>query len=104
MGKEIERVELKPDTDLAKVVDDVCKDGVARLLERDGVPVAVVSRPEDAVGGITNPVGRFDREKFLSLAGAWKDLDTDKMIEDIYRWRHEAPPSPPAELDDDVSS
>lgn len=104
MVKEIKTVELKPDTDLAKVVEDVCKDGVPRLLERDGVPVAVVSRPEDIAGMVHNPVGHFDREKFLSFAGAWKDLDTDKMIEDIYRWRHEAPPSPPAELDDDVSS
>ncbi|MBI2170750.1 MAG: hypothetical protein HYU30_01825 [Chloroflexi bacterium] len=104
MGKEYKKIELKPDTDLAKVVDDVCKDGVPRLLERDGVPVAMVSRPEEAAKGVTNPIGHFDREKFLSFAGAWKDLDTDKMVEDIYRWRHEAPVNPPVEFDDDVSS
>jgi hypothetical protein len=25
----------------------------------------------------------------LAAAGSWSDIDADKMIEDIYRWREE---------------
>ena len=100
MGKEIERIELKPGTDLAKVVDDVCRDGVPRLLERDGVPVAVVSRPEEVALDLNAKMSEEKRRKLLSLAGAWSDIDTDKMIEDIYRWRHEAPVDPPASFEE----
>ncbi|MBI4311240.1 MAG: hypothetical protein HY681_05595 [Chloroflexi bacterium] len=99
MVKEMLKVELKPDTDLAKVVDDVCRDGVPRLLERDGVPVAMVSKPGEVAKSGINPTGHFDREKFLSFAGAWEDIDADALIEYIYKGRHEAPPSPPVTFD-----
>lgn len=29
------------------------------------------------------------RRRLLQTAGAWKDVDTDKMIKDIYHWRDE---------------
>ena len=34
----------------------------------------------------------------LSLIGAWKDLDWDKMEKALDRIRHESPPSPPLSL------
>jgi len=41
------------------------------------------------------PKSKSNKEKFLSFAGIWKDIDGDALIERIYRWRHEAPPSDP---------
>lgn len=41
------------------------------------------------------PKSKKNKAKLLSLAGVWKDLDADKMIEEILRARHESPPSHP---------
>jgi len=41
------------------------------------------------------PKSSRNKERFLSFAGIWKDIDGDAIIEKIYKWRHEAPPSPP---------
>ena len=81
MAKEMKKVELRPDTDLNKVVEDVCKDGVPRLLVRDGVPVAVVSKPDDVVLDLNAKMSDERRERLLALAGAWKDIDAEQMID-----------------------
>ena len=39
-----------------------------------------------------------DSSGLRAFAGIWKDLDTDKMIEEIYRLRHEAPEHKPIRL------
>ncbi|MBI2862742.1 MAG: helix-turn-helix domain-containing protein [Chloroflexi bacterium] len=44
----------------------------------------------------TEPKSKRLKEKLLSLAGVWSDLDADRLIEEIYKARHEAPPSAPA--------
>ncbi len=38
-------------------------------------------------------------QKALNLAGAWRDLDADKMLQALDRIRHDSPPTPPIELD-----
>ena len=38
-------------------------------------------------------------EKTLALAGAWKDLDFDDMLEELNNIRHESKPTPPLALD-----
>ena len=39
-----------------------------------------------------------DVQHAISLAGAWSDLDWDKMVEALDRIRHESKPTPPIEL------
>ena len=41
------------------------------------------------------PKSKLNKDKIMALAGIWSDIDADELIERIYRWRHEAPPSPP---------
>jgi hypothetical protein len=93
------RVPLEPDTDLRKIVEDVHADRIPRLIERDGEALAVISPPEPLERGRDLLKSRRNRDAIMALAGAWSDIDSDKMIEDIYRWRHESPPSPPVEFD-----
>src|SRR5437763_5072277 len=38
-------------------------------------------------------------EETLALAGSWKELDFDDMIEQLDRIRHESKPTPPLILD-----
>ena len=91
------RVPLRPDTDLLHLVEEVHRDKEPRLIERDGEVLAVVVSPEEYSSSSAPKSKRFKKE-LLALAGVWKDLDADRMIDDIYKARHEAPPSPPAEL------
>ena len=38
------------------------------------------------------------KDRLLSLAGVWGDLDADEMIDRLYKGRHAAPPSDPIKL------
>jgi hypothetical protein len=87
------------DGEVAAVVEAVRNDGAPRILERDGEDIAVVVSPDDFPGTGREPKSWRNRDRILALAGSWKDLDTDKLIDDIYRWRHESPASPPVNLE-----
>jgi hypothetical protein len=54
----------------------------------------------DAGGVPTESKSRDCKQELMALAGAWKDIDADALIEYIYRARHEAPPSPPVDRPD----
>ncbi|MBI2305645.1 MAG: helix-turn-helix domain-containing protein [Chloroflexi bacterium] len=41
------------------------------------------------------PKSRRLKKELLSFAGVWKDLDVERMIDDLYKARHEAPASSP---------
>lgn len=97
----MERIELGPETDLRDIVERVRKDKMPRLIEREGEPLAVVVsadqfRASAPLGELPDePTSKREKEQLLSLAGVWSDLDADRMIDEIYRRRHETPPSPP---------
>lgn len=97
MTKDLKRIPLEPDTDFGAVVEAVHADKQARLIERDGEALAVVAPLEDYADAVDMPKSRRFQDRLLALAGSWSDLDADKMIAEIYRWRHEAPPSPSVE-------
>jgi PHD/YefM family antitoxin component YafN of YafNO toxin-antitoxin module len=99
----MERIELGPDTDLRKVVERVREDKMPRLIERDGEPLAVVVSPEQ-LEVADEPTSKRRKERLLSLAGVWSDLDADRMIDDLYRRRHEASPSPSAHEEADTQN
>jgi hypothetical protein len=76
---------------LARLVEEVETTKKPRVLKRDDRVVAIIS-----------PVFHDKRkaiQETLSLAGSWKDLDFDDMIEQLDRIRHESKPTPPLELD-----
>src|SRR5688500_3850819 len=93
------RVPLEPETDLRKIIEEVHTDRIPRVIERDGEALAIISPPQAPEPGQDYLKSRRNRDAIMALAGAWSDIDADKMIEDIYRWRHEAPPSPPVDFD-----
>lgn len=98
MEKQVIHVELEPDTDLHELVEEVHSDGVPRLLERNGEALAVLAPTENYTPSTAEPKSRRNRDTILALAGAWKDLDGDALIEDLYKARNESPPSPPVDL------
>ena len=38
-------------------------------------------------------------QRALDLAGAWSDLDFDRMLDELDRIRHESQPTPPIDVD-----
>ena len=92
------RIKLRPDTDILGLIDEVRADKEPRVLEREGEDVAVLLSPDDYAALTAEPKSKRHKARLLSLAGAWKDLDTDRMVEEIYRARHESPPSRPVKF------
>jgi hypothetical protein len=93
---QVERVELLPDTDFREIIERIRRDGAPRLIERNGQALAVLVSPEDFPDAL-GPRSRRQRERLMSMAGVWSDIDADELIDRVYRARHETPPSPPAE-------
>ena len=95
--KEPKRVTLTPDTDLVDIVEAVHTDGTPRLIEREGKALAVVVGPDDYQGMLAGPTAE-GIARALAAAGAWKDLDTDILLETLDHIRHDSPASPPVHL------
>ncbi len=84
--------------DLLRIAEEVRKTNEPRLLRRDDEDLAIVV-----------PAARYTKrraprertkasyEAFRSAAGGWKDVDTDKLIADIYADRRMSD-RPPVEL------
>ena len=85
--------------DLEQLVAEVAE-GRDCSLVRNGRRVAVVRAAAEPRSN--RPPGwkpsADDIAAFKSAAGAWADVDADKMIADIYRWRDESPTKPMYEL------
>jgi hypothetical protein len=43
-----------------------------------------------------------DIRRAFETFGAWDDLDADEVLKELERMRHESPPTPPLELDDEI--
>ncbi|HEY7062044.1 MAG TPA: hypothetical protein VII06_11235 [Chloroflexota bacterium] len=86
-------MQLEPGTDVVRIIEDVHDDKTPRLIERDGQPLAVVVDPDDFATWVTVPKSKRHKAELLALAGAWKELDADRLIDHIYRARRESPPS-----------
>ncbi len=93
MVTEAYRVELEQGTDLHHIIEQVQADAIPRVLERDGAAVAVIVSPASFDSSSSEPKSERNRDKLLALAGAWSDLDADRLIAHVYEGRRLSPPS-----------
>jgi hypothetical protein len=98
MAKEPRRVKLSADTDIVGLAEKVKGDSEPRILERDGELVAAIVSIDDLNRMLLSSPSAPGIARALDAAGAWKDVDTDALVEKIYRARHESPPSAPVRL------
>ena len=90
--REPKLIKIPPESELAKALDEAERDGGSVLLEKDGVTYRVIA--EGKKKRTSEDLFRdFDSEKareaLREAAGSWADVDADKLIADIYRWRQE---------------
>ena len=82
MTKELKPIDVSRLPDVLRIAEEVRDSREPRLLKRDGEDLAVIV----PAGKVRTRRGktRADYEAFRSAAGGWKDVDTDKLIADIY--------------------
>jgi hypothetical protein len=92
MEKAPKTIKVTPDSELVRILREAISDGVPLVVDTGEEKYPVRPGP-----GSMNEEPKSKRAKIrlMSLAGAWSDLDADRMIEELYKARHEAPPSDP---------
>ncbi len=84
MKKELKAIEISNMPEVLRIVNEVRKTRTPRVLSRRKKPLAIL-RPIEKKRKRTK--SKDDYEAFLASAGGWADVDTDKLIEDIYESR-----------------
>lgn len=80
MGTEIQVIKVMPGSELDRLIDEL--GGETALLERNGSYYRLEHE--------WTPVSDEEYLRILDeTVGSWADIDTDRLIEDIYRWRRE---------------
>lgn len=92
------QIDISDMPDLLRVVEEVRASDTPAVLTRNDEELAVVSpvRRQDAKRSGKSPTAE-ELELFRSAAGSWADIDTDKLIDDIYETRRRSI-RPPVEL------
>lgn len=85
--------------ELLRIVEEVRATNEPRVLRRDGEDLAVLV-PSSPVKGVRSRRVKTtaDYEAFRSAAGSWKDVDTDRLVAEIYESRRRSS-RPPVELE-----
>jgi hypothetical protein len=81
------KIKITKDSELGKLIDEARYHPV--LVEKDGAVYSISphsSDPDDLWAGY-DPANV--KKAIAATAGSWKDLDTDKLIADIYHARKE---------------
>lgn len=98
MARELKVTDIGDLPELVRLAEEVHDTGEPRLLRREGEDLALLTPVTPAV---TSRRGRkktqADYDAFRAAAGSWKDVDTDKLLEEIYESRRLSS-RPPVEL------
>ena len=98
MTRELTPIDISHVPDLVRLVEEVTTSGKPRVLRRDSEDVAILMPLRPTIGRRKpSKKTEADHEAFLASAGSWADVDTDKLLEDIYESRR-TPDRPPVEL------
>ena len=84
MARVPEPIDIDDVPELVRLADQVRDSWEPCLLRREGeIVAALVPRQVAEDLGLPWPLSAEDVAAFQSAAGGWKDVDTDKLIEDI---------------------
>ena len=84
--------------DLVRIAEEVEATNKPRELKRDNKTVALIAPvPSTRKAKKRKEKTKADYEAFKSAAGGWKDIDTDKLIANIYASRRQSN-RPPVKL------
>jgi hypothetical protein len=92
VAQDFEALDISDNPDLLRLAEEVRRSKTPRVLQWHGEDVAIVIPPTDdakrrAKRSTIKRKSAADIEAFLSSAGGWKDVDTDRLKADIYESR-----------------
>jgi hypothetical protein len=98
MAKELKRIDISAVPELLNIAEEVRRTKEPRLLRRASEDMAILM-PIKTIHKRRTSVAKSkaDIEAFRSAAGSWADVDTDKLVEEIYESRRHSS-RPPVEL------
>ncbi|MBI4322413.1 MAG: hypothetical protein HY675_28300 [Chloroflexi bacterium] len=97
MPRALKRVDISEMPELLRLVDEARKADESRVLSRGREDVAVLRPLKPALRRTRRQKTKADYAAFLSAAGSWRDVDTEKLKSDIYESRRRST-RPPVEL------
>ena len=98
MAREFKAIDISNTPDLLKLAEEVQASEIPYLLRRDGEDVAVLMPARRAHRRrVARSKSEADMAAFWSSFGGWKDVDTDRLSNDIYESRRIST-RPPVEL------
>src|SRR5947209_8935490 len=89
-------IDIRHFPDLKRLAKEAKKTGKPFVLRENSHDIALLTPVDTEKKQKTNQQAI---EETLALAGSWKDLDFDDMLEQLDRIRHESKPTPPLTLD-----
>jgi hypothetical protein len=97
MAKQLATIPLEEfSSDPMGVLERVIREQEAVVVEMEGGDRAVI-RPVRSTRKRGRKITEADREAFRASAGGWHDVDSDRLLDDIYRSRS-VPSRPPVDL------
>ena len=97
MAKDMNYIDISGVPDLLRIAEEVRTTRKPHMLRRDSEDMAVLIPVTPTRQKAKRTKTRADYDAFRAAAGGWKDIDTDALIEHIYRARKEGsrPPTRP---------
>lgn len=77
---EFKHVEFEPGLDFAELIEATHADGVPRVIERGGEPLAVIAPPDDYPEADRIPKSRRHYKEIMALAGSLSDADAGAIL------------------------
>ena len=95
MAKEVKPMDISTEPVLLRLAEEVLTSGEPRVLRREDEDLVMVTpvRPTRARRLKRTP-SKAAYEAFLASAGSWSDVDTDKLVADIYESRRRSTRAP----------
>jgi hypothetical protein len=98
MAERAKPIDISDNPELLRLAEEVRATNEPRILTRNSEEIAVVVPVvAHAKKRRSRMKTKADYEAFRAAAGGWADIDTDKLIEDIYEARRRSN-RPPIEL------
>lgn len=98
MAKEVKPIDITTEPVLLRLAEEVLTSGEPRVLRREDEDLVMVTPVRRARSRRSKRTpSKADYEAFLSSAGSWSDVDTEKLVADVYESRRRST-RPPVEL------
>jgi hypothetical protein len=89
MAEHPKSIDISDIPEILHLAEEVRRAGEPRVLQRDGEDLAMVVPLSGSTSSPFKKPTTADLTAFRAAAGGWADLDTDTLIDDIYRAREE---------------